>query len=89
MIGGLASRERPHKRVAEAIAAGWSSACDGLAAVSWYRFHWHKGRGPHRVIDVRAGGRHVQITMSPRGRVVRVYVDGVEVTPSTEGTTTP
>lgn len=82
VIDGLASRERPHKRVAEAIAAGWAPVCDGLAAMSWFRFVAHKGRGPRRTIDVHAGDRHVQIGMSPRGRVVRVFVDGTEVPPT-------
>jgi hypothetical protein len=82
VIDGLASRERPHRDVAAAVAAGWSAACDGLAAVSWFRFNARKGRGPHRTLDVRAGDRRVQIGISPRGRVVRVFVDGTEVPPT-------
>ena len=68
---------KPHERVRSALAAGWSSACDGLAATTWFTYHSgrQRDREPYRVMNVRAGDRHVQISISPTGRSVQVYVD--------------
>lgn len=65
-------------QVQRAIEAGWSPMCDDEAAVSWFTFARKEGTAPHRFIDVLAGERHVQISISPTGRSVRVYVDGNE-----------
>lgn len=70
---------KPSERVLQAIEAGGTPACDGLAAVSAWRFQFRKGRGDYRNLDVRAGNRSVQVSISPSGRSVRVFVDGLEV----------
>lgn len=71
---------RASDRVAQAInEAGWTPACDGLVATCWWQFEHRAGRGPYRFLDVIAGQRKVQVSVSPSGRSVRVFVDGVEV----------
>lgn len=67
-------------RVVRAIGAGATSLLDGLGAITWYR---HKRAQtdmlPYRFADLYVGDRHVQVSVSPRGRSTRVFVDGVEV----------
>ncbi len=71
---------RASEHVERAITeAGWTPACDGLVATSWWQFEHRAGRGPYRFLDVLAGQRKVQVSVSPSGRSVRVFVDGVEV----------
>lgn len=69
---------KPSRRVSELIAIGWSSACDGLVALSWFTIQRRPKEGTSRFVDLYAGQRHVQIYISPTGRSVRVYVDGNE-----------
>lgn len=66
------------ERVTKALEAGWSSACNGLAALSWFTMRRRANEGGSMFIDVLAGERKVQIYVSPTGRSVRVYVDGKE-----------
>lgn len=66
--------------VSRAIEAGATAVADGAAAVSWYRFRARPtDPGDYRTVDLRAGDRHVQISISPTGRRVHVFVDGTEV----------
>lgn len=67
-----------HEHVRKALQAGWTAACDGLIALSWYRMRHprHPERGEYRTLSIRAGSRSVEITISPSGRSVSVYVDG-------------
>lgn len=63
--------------VRRCLEAGWTAV--GPAAVSWFTFrHRMRDAGPYHFVDVRAGERRVQISVSPTGRSVRVFVDGVE-----------
>lgn len=72
--GARALRSEPVRR---ALEAGWTPA--GPAAVSWWTYrHRMRDAGPYHFVDVRAGERRVQISVSPTGRSVRVFVDGVE-----------
>lgn len=73
--GARALRSGP---VRTCIDAGWRAV--GPAAVSWwcYRHRW-RDAGPYHFVDLRAGDRRVQISVSPTGRSVRVFVDGQEV----------
>lgn len=43
--------------------------------VQWFTFEPKKGRGEYHVAIVKAGGHHIEITASPTGRSVHVYVD--------------
>ena len=68
------------ERVARAIEAGWRPACEGMAAVaSWGVFRRKNDPRPYHFVDVLAGDRQVQVSISPNGRSVRVFVDGDEV----------
>lgn len=69
---------KPSRRVAELLAIGWTSACDGLAALSWFTMQRRPNEGVSRFIDVYAGERRFQVYISPAGRSVPVYVDGKE-----------
>jgi hypothetical protein len=69
---------KPSKRVVELLSLGWTSACDGLAALQWFTMKRRPNEGTSRFLDIYAGERHVQIYISPTGRSVRVYVDGNE-----------
>lgn len=69
---------KPSDRVRSALAAGWYSACDGLAAVTWHRFQPDKRQGEYRTLTIRAGEREIQVSISPSGRSTRIYVDGRE-----------
>jgi len=70
---------QPSFRVHRAIEkADWTPAADGLAALMWHRFEFRKGRGDYRTVHLLAGEREVQVSISPSGRSVRVFVDGVE-----------
>ena len=40
----------------------------------------HRG-GIYRFLDIRTPTQHVQISVSPTGRSVRIFVDGIEVPP--------
>lgn len=70
-------------RVEQLIEAGWTALLDGAIAASWWAIEWRAGRGKHRslMLYVR-GGRSIEVTVSPTGRSVRVFVDGNEVPPS-------
>jgi prolyl-tRNA editing enzyme YbaK/EbsC (Cys-tRNA(Pro) deacylase) len=35
-------------------------------------------RGDYEVVFIDAGDRHVQVTVSPTGRSIQVYVDGMK-----------
>ena len=67
----------PTRKVQESIEAGWSATCDGLAAVAWFRLD--TADAPRHALKVRAGGREVEVYISPTGRSVRVWVDHEEV----------
>lgn len=71
-------KAKPSRRVSELIAVGWTSACDGLAALNWFAIKRRPNEGTYRVIDLYAGERRVEVYISPAGRSVRVYVDGKE-----------
>ena len=71
----------PSERVRARLANGASSACDGLAAVDWYRYddgRQRNGGEPYRVLAIDAGNRSIQVSISPKGRSVRIFVDGEE-----------
>lgn len=72
-------RPKPSDRVRECLDCGWTSLCDGLAAIETFHMEFREGRGESRYINVRAGERIVQVAISPAGRSVRVFVDGNEV----------
>lgn len=72
---------RGSKRVQQALDAGASPVADGLAAVHWFRFQPRPDGGRYHVVNVDAGNRHVEVTISPTGRSVHVYVDGQRVAP--------
>lgn len=72
------SSPKPSKQVAKLIGLGWSSACDGLAALSWFEVRRRPNESLSRFIDIYAGDRKVQVYISPTGRSVRVFVDGQE-----------
>lgn len=67
------------ERVANAIEAGYAPV--GPAAVSWFEYEARPGRGPHAQVNLVAGDRKVEVSVSPTGRSVRVWVDGEEVEP--------
>lgn len=67
------------RRVVRAIEAGWTPACDGRAAVSGGHISRTPGAPPYWLLDVIAGRRQIQVSISPAGRSVRVFVDGKEV----------
>lgn len=72
----------PSERMRQLFEAGWASACEGLIAISSYAFEWRAGRGQYKTLQVEVeGGRTVEISISPTGRSVRIYVDGEEVKP--------
>lgn len=72
--GARALRSAPVRR---ALEAGWTAA--GPAAVSWFTYrHRMRDAGPYHFVNVRAGDHEVQISVSPTGRSVRVFVDGQE-----------
>jgi hypothetical protein len=74
------SGERPPNRsdaVQRAIDAGYSPA--GPFAVSWFGYEARPGRGDHHQLNVLAGDVKVEVSVSPTGRSVRVWVDGEEV----------
>lgn len=56
---------------------GYSSACHDRAAVTWDTFEWRGGG--YDTLRVHTENRNVTVTISPKGRSVRVFVDGVEV----------
>lgn len=73
----------PSERMRQLFEAGWTSACEGLIAIGSYAFEWRAGRGQHKTLQVEVeGGRTVEISISPTGRSVRIYVDGHEVPPA-------
>lgn len=45
--------------------------------VRWLMFEHRKGRGEYHTAVVDAGGHRVEVTASPTGRNVYVYLDGV------------
>lgn len=47
-------------------------------AVRWFTYEPRAGLGAYEVIDLDVGDRHVQVSVSPTGRSVRVFVDGTE-----------
>ena len=73
----MSTTAKPSAKVQQLLDFGWTAALGGFAALSGATFD-HRGRGPHRLLDVFAGERHVQIYVSPTGRSVRIYVDGAE-----------
>lgn len=72
-------RSRVGERVRSALAAGWYSFADGMAALSWIRYEARPGRGMAHNLTVRAGDREVQIGISPGGQSVQVFVDGQQI----------
>jgi len=67
------------ERVVRALEADWVPACDGLVALSANRARRSANEPEHTFLTVLAGERHIQVSLSPTGRSVRVYVDGAEV----------
>lgn len=68
---------KPTERVRNALNADYHGLFDGAGAVTWFRFS-HRG-GTYRTAKLLAGDREVEVSMSPKGRSVRVWVDGTEV----------
>lgn len=66
------------ERVTKALEAGWTPACDGLAAVSWFTMRRRPNEEESRFLEALVGDRKIQIYISPTGRSVRVFVDGKE-----------
>ena len=67
------------ERVSRALEAGAADVLDGFGAVRWSRFNPRMGVESYLTLDLWVGERHVYVTVSPTGRSVRVFVDGVEV----------
>jgi hypothetical protein len=67
----------PSKAVTLALRAGYISLCSGAVAVSWLKFL--SGRKVYRQAIMLAGDRRVEVSVSPAGRSVRIWVDGVEI----------
>jgi hypothetical protein len=56
------------------------SARDPLSlSIRWFSFVGRKRTDTWRAVKVRHGQREIEMYVSPTGRSVRVYVDGVEV----------
>lgn len=55
------------------------SLADGLAAISEALVQRRPSEKPYHFIDLWAGERKVQLSVSPSGGSVRIYVDGEEV----------
>lgn len=78
-VGTVVMAAQPSETVTRSLEAGWTQACDGLAALSWCRFRYREhDHGPYRLLDVHVGERRIQVSISPTGRSVRVFVDGTE-----------
>lgn len=75
----VAAHPNASDQVKGALLNGFYAACDGLAAVSWFRFQPDARRGQYRNLTIRAGDREVQVGISPTGRAIRIFVDGKEV----------
>jgi hypothetical protein len=60
-----------------ALRAGYISLCSGAVAVSWLKFL--SGRKVYRQAIMLAGDRRVEVSVSPAGRSVRIWVDEVEI----------
>lgn len=78
-MADIVDHPRASERVKSALHAGYYAACDGLAALSWFRFTPDPRQGQYHNLTMRAGDREVQVSVSPTGRKVRVFVDGQEV----------
>jgi hypothetical protein len=65
------------KAVTSALRAGYTSLCNGAVAVSWLKLI--SGRKVYRQVIMLAGDRRVEVSVSPAGRSVRIWVDGVEI----------
>lgn len=79
-VGAGADRGAAVKRsekVSRALEAGGADVLDGFGAVRWFRFGTETGQ--YLALDLWVGERRVEVTVSPTGRSVRVFVDGVEV----------
>lgn len=71
----------PSDAVVRALGAGYVDFCDGLAAVSWFRFQRRPSDGgPYRQLRILAGDKRVEVSISPSGRSVRVFINGNEAT---------
>lgn len=66
------------EQVQRALKIGYTSVCADMAAVSWSSFDMGS-KGVYREIRLLAGEREIEVTISPKGHSVRVFVDGNEV----------
>ena len=66
--------------VQKAVDAGWTPVLDGDGAVAWFTHDLHGGKGRYKVLDVLVKEHQIQVSVSPTGRSVQIYVDGERVT---------
>ena len=66
-----------HAQISRALGAGWTPVGD-FGAATWFTFD-AGARGTYQQMIVLAGERRVEISVSPTGRSVQVYVDGKKV----------
>jgi hypothetical protein len=66
------------QRVADAIDAGFTPIGVAAAVAAFRLQHRDRDPGPYHFVDLVAGDRKVQVSISPTGRSVRVFVDGQE-----------
>lgn len=66
-----------HAQISRALGAGWTPVGD-FGAATWFTFDTG-ARGTYQQMIVLAGERRVEISVSPTGRSVQVYVDGKKV----------
>jgi hypothetical protein len=62
---------------------GWTSAAGGKLALADFAFE-HRG-GTYHQLNIQSEGRKIEVTVSPTGRSVRVFVDGVEARTPVDG----
>lgn len=65
-----------HAQISRALGAGWTPVGD-FGVTTWFTFD--TGRGTCRQMIVLVGERRIEISVSPTGRSVQVYVDGKKV----------
>lgn len=70
---------KPSAQVAKALTIeGNYAACDGLVAICAHQVRRRPNEDVSRFLHILAGERRVEVYLSPTGRSVRVYVDGLE-----------
>lgn len=57
---------------------GWVTVLGGFGALASFTFD-RGPRGVYQLLDLYVGDRRIEVTVSPTGRSVQVFVDGVKV----------